>query len=119
MAAEARFAAALTLHQRGRLAEARAGYLEVLALLPGHAPAVHHLGIIALQRGQPAEAIQHFRTALAMAGNDCALHVNLAHAQALCGRMTDALSSLDQALHQTPPSASSILALHNALTECA
>jgi predicted O-linked N-acetylglucosamine transferase (SPINDLY family) len=116
-AAEARFAAALALHHQGRLSEARAGYLGVLVLLPGHSRAVHHLGIIALQRGQPAEAIERFRAALTSAADDCALHANLAQALALCGRAADALSSLDQALRLNPSFVGALLAKGNVLLD--
>ncbi|MBV8405517.1 MAG: tetratricopeptide repeat protein [Gammaproteobacteria bacterium] len=63
-AAHDRFANALALHQQGRLNEARTAYAAVLTLLPRHAPAMHHLGIVALQLGDLGEAMQRFETAL-------------------------------------------------------
>jgi protein O-GlcNAc transferase len=100
--AEKHFAAALALHHRGQLAQARAGYQGVLALVPEHPQATHHLGIIALQLGRAAEAVQHFLRALTLRADDCALHANLGRALAQCGRTTDAVSSLDQALRLNP-----------------
>ncbi len=47
---------ALKLHQEGRLDEAAALAQEILLTHPGHGDALHLLGVIAIQRGQPAPA---------------------------------------------------------------
>ena len=52
------FGLAVRHHQAGRLAEAGALYRQVLAGDRNHFGSLHHLGIIALQRGQPQAAIE-------------------------------------------------------------
>ncbi len=51
-----KFQRAITLHREGKLALARAAYEEVLRVQPGHAAALHSLGIVAHQMGDAARA---------------------------------------------------------------
>lgn len=48
---------ALGLHRQGRLSEAQAAYERLLHIDPGHADALHLLGVIASQRGQFENAV--------------------------------------------------------------
>ena len=52
-------AAAVRLHEEGRLAEAATDYERVLAAQPDHAQALHNLGLIAHTRGGGAPAAYH------------------------------------------------------------
>ncbi|HEY0183625.1 MAG TPA: tetratricopeptide repeat protein, partial [Rhodopila sp.] len=53
---EAAFRQGQQLHMAGRLAEAEQIYRQILAVMPRHADALHALGALALQAGQPAIA---------------------------------------------------------------
>ena len=52
------FLKGVALHEQGRLARAKTCFAEVLGLQPAHAEALHALGVIAAQSGQPKRAIQ-------------------------------------------------------------
>jgi len=117
--AAAKFDAALVLHRQGRLAEAEAIYLEILALAPRHAQASHHAGIIALQLGRIREAITRFQVALDIVDSDPALHANFALALARSRRTSDALSSLDRALLLNPRFVGAMVAKGNILLDIA
>ena len=52
---------ALGYHQRGLLDQAARVYQAILAQNPDHADALHLLGVVALQRGHPARAVEHDR----------------------------------------------------------
>src|SRR5688500_14974659 len=49
---------ALEHHRAGRLAEAEVLYLEIVGANPAHADALHLLGLIALQCGNPVRAVE-------------------------------------------------------------
>lgn len=57
------YAAALSCHQRGDLARARDLYRELLVAEPGHASALHGLGVIAYQERRLDEALEFLRQA--------------------------------------------------------
>ena len=56
MSVEKFFNEGVAQHQAGHLERAEACYRSVLAVHPGHAEALHYLGLISFQRGQFAEA---------------------------------------------------------------
>jgi len=58
------FAEALSCHQAGRLLDAEALYKTVLASEPGHADALHNMGVLQMQCSNPAAAVPWFRAAL-------------------------------------------------------
>jgi len=64
-------------HQAGRLEVAGRIYAEILEQQPRHADALHLLGVIALQRGRPAEAIALIEQALAIQPHFAWAHNNL------------------------------------------
>jgi len=49
-------AAALDLHQAGRMAEAESGYRAILKERPDHVDALHYLGVLLHQRGDNEDA---------------------------------------------------------------
>ena len=51
------FNLALQHHQAGRLADAEVLYRQILAVVPGHADALHSLGILAHQLGRDDVAV--------------------------------------------------------------
>jgi tetratricopeptide (TPR) repeat protein len=89
---------ALALHRRGELAAAEVLYRRALAIAPRQPDALHLLGVITAQRGQPDEAIPLLQAAVAEAHSDANMQANLARACKAAGRFTDALAAFDQAL---------------------
>ena len=71
------FAAAVALHQQGRLHEAEAGYVRVLQVLPGHPKILGNLAALYQQLGRLEEAAACCREALAETPDDPLLHLNL------------------------------------------
>jgi len=55
---------AMACHQAGQLPEAEQGYRAILAQQPGHPDALHNLGILALQVGEMAVALNLLKTVL-------------------------------------------------------
>lgn len=58
------FARALKLHEQGRLQEAEPLYREILSVRPDHVDALHMMGLIKLDKGQPAEALRFVSCAM-------------------------------------------------------
>jgi predicted O-linked N-acetylglucosamine transferase (SPINDLY family) len=96
------FAAALRYHQAGRLNEAEQLYREILAFNPGHADALHLLGVAALQRGQCEVAVERIETAIGLNGKVPSFHNNLGNALKELGRLDEAAASYRKALQLKP-----------------
>ena len=91
-------ATALAHHQAGRLAEAEAGYRTVLDAEANHADALHLLGVVALQRGDPEAAVGLIRRAITVNPDFADFHGNLGHALWQSGRFVEAEASCRRAL---------------------
>jgi len=74
-------ARALEAHRSGRTGEADAAYREILAREPGSADAWHMHGVLALQSGDAALAIERILTALELVPNDAVAWTNLGNAR--------------------------------------
>ena len=98
----ARFGEGLALHQQGRVTEAGRIYHEVLARQPDHFDALHLLGLVAAQTGQPQRAIELIGRAIALNPNVPALYSNLAKALGDLGRYEEAVESCDAAIRLAP-----------------
>ena len=92
------FDEAVRLHQGKRLAEAEPIYRELLAANPRHAGALHLLGVIDIQRGAPAAAIEKIGAALAIKNDAAPFHCNLATALQAVGRADEALAHYRRAV---------------------
>jgi predicted TPR repeat methyltransferase len=68
---------AMELHQRGRLAEAEAIYLELLRAQPRHADALHYLGVLRLRLGHRDHALELLRRSLELAPRNADAWSNL------------------------------------------
>ena len=66
---QARLAAAVALHQQGRLTEAEALYRDILRRDPNHFDALHLCGVAALQARRTAEGVALVRDAIALMRN--------------------------------------------------
>jgi tetratricopeptide (TPR) repeat protein len=97
--------AALGLHQQGRLDEAEALYQQLLAADPGHAEALHMLGVLAHQRGRPPQAVELMTRALALQPDNVPCQLNLAEAYRATGDLDRASAHCREALRLQPDSA--------------
>jgi predicted TPR repeat methyltransferase len=93
---------AVRLHQLGRLEEAQALYRRVLAAAPRQFDALHLLGVIERQRGQPARAVEFIQEALRADPHQARAHCNLGAALQDLGRVDAALASYEAALRIDP-----------------
>jgi tetratricopeptide (TPR) repeat protein len=89
---------ALQHHQAGQLAEAERIYRQVLAAQPAQKDALHLLGVLALQSGKPAIAVDLISRAIAIDPNFADFHWNLGRALLACGRAGDAIASHRRAI---------------------
>jgi len=89
-------------HQAGRLDEAQAGYQAVLALDRRNFDAEHLLGVIALARARPEEALGHFERAVELSPRSAAAQSNLAETYRSLGRLEEALARLRHATQLDP-----------------
>ena len=79
-AIEAYYQNGLKLHGAGRLQEAERAYRHVLAAQPAHADALHMLGVLASQCGQPQAGLACIDQAIALKPTAAMFHVNRAAA---------------------------------------
>jgi tetratricopeptide (TPR) repeat protein/glycosyltransferase involved in cell wall biosynthesis len=91
-------AAALEIHQSGRLSEAEALYRQVLRTRPADPEALHLSGLLAFQMGDQDQAVQSIRKAIAINERAPTYHSNLALALRAQGRIEEAAASLKRAL---------------------
>ena len=70
------FAAAQAHHHAGRLSEAQTLYEEILRSDPRHADALHLLGTVMAQRGQPEQAIPFLHEAIKLRPDSAPYHNN-------------------------------------------
>lgn len=92
------FELAVRHHQAGELAEAEGIYREILAQEPTHAGAVHHLGLIALQRGDVDVAIELIAKAIALQPQYAEAHCNLGNALRGAGKLDEAAAAYREAI---------------------
>lgn len=91
------------LHQRaGRLNEAERIYQRLLAAQRDHPDALHWLGVLALQRGNAATAVELIGRALKIKPDYLEAHSNFALALQAQGRLDDAVAAYERALVISP-----------------
>jgi predicted O-linked N-acetylglucosamine transferase (SPINDLY family) len=93
---------AKAFHATGRLGEARKAYEAILEGDPQNFDAIHHLGILALQRGAPTDAIPLLMQAVESRPRNAQAHANLGTAYLLANLLEDALAAYDVALELAP-----------------
>ena len=93
---------AVQLHQLGKLDEAQALYRQVLEHAPRQFDALHLLGVIERQRGNPEAAARLIGEALQVDPQQARAHCNLGAALQDLDRPQDALDSYEAALRLDP-----------------
>jgi predicted TPR repeat methyltransferase len=101
-AAAALLQEAVRLHQQGKLEEAAAFYRRVLDAAPRQFDALHLLGVIARQQGDPALAARLIEDALQVDAGQARAHCNLGAALQDLGRPHEALAGYETALRLDP-----------------
>ena len=108
------FQAALGHYQAGRVHQAVALFQQILDAEPGHADALHFLGIIALQSGDKDAAAELIGKAIRVKP-DSLMHYNLGLALRAQGKLDEAAASYRQALALKPGYAEAYFNLGNVL----
>ena len=89
-------------HRRNDLDTAERAYRDVLALEPGHATAMHYLGMVHYQRGQPEAALPLLDHAAGLAPGNAEFHSNRGIALGAMQRDREAINAFRQALALAP-----------------
>lgn len=90
------------LHRRNDLAGARARFEQVLAADPQHAEALHALGVISAQGGEPAAALGYFDRAIVRDPGYAMAHFNRGIALMELQRPDEAIKSCQRAIEIKP-----------------
>lgn len=93
---------ALGLHRQNKLEAARERYQRVLTVAPDHFDALHLLGVVARQLGDPATAVGLIERAIQIRPESAAAHCNLGAALHDLGRLHDTLASYERAIALKP-----------------
>lgn len=108
-------AQAIELHRKGRFMEAERVYRRVLQAEPTHPDALHLLGLIAKEAGQPEAAIQLIRKAIAVSPATPSFRSNLAMMFEEQGRYSECEAAARGALELEPTNGNALHCLANAL----
>jgi predicted O-linked N-acetylglucosamine transferase (SPINDLY family) len=106
---------AVAHHQAGRLAEAERIYRQILDLVPDHADALHLLGLVAVQVGHTAAAIDLIGRALAVEPEAGVYHSSLGEAYRRAGQPEQAIACFHRAIAIQPDHAEAHNNLGNTL----
>jgi len=93
---------ALSLHRGGEFEQARALYRHLLRTHPGDPDALHQLGVIAVQTGDPQGGIELIRQSLEIKPDQPEAFSSLGNALRILQKPRDALESFDHALELDP-----------------
>jgi protein O-GlcNAc transferase len=96
--ADAKFQQAFSLHQQGRLGEARNLYEQVLRAHPAHFNALHLFGVLCLQSNLTQPAVDLIANALRVNPNHALAHHHYANALCQLQRYEQAIASYDRAI---------------------
>ena len=93
---------AIALHQDGLLAEAQALYERILETQPNHCDALHLLGVLATQAGDPRLAAERIGKAITTSPDSAPFYSNRGIALRQLGQLDAAVASYDRALGIQP-----------------
>lgn len=94
--------AAMALHQKGQLQQAKAGYEALLATEPQHYQALHLLGLVALQTGNFAAAVDLIGKAIDIFPHSADFYANRGVAQQQLQQFEAAVASYSRAIALNP-----------------
>jgi protein O-GlcNAc transferase len=103
-----RFERAWHLHGQGRLAEAEGLYREILVSTPDHTDALHFLGVLHAQRGDPKSALALIDEAIAADPGNVGAHYNRANTLHSLGRTEEAIACYEIVLSMAPDHAGAL-----------
>lgn len=90
------------IHQQGKLAEAKAGYLAILKANPEHVEALHFYAILLAEEEDFVKARQHLEKAIELAPTQFSLRLNLANIYKSQGMLHDAEQLLQEVINLSP-----------------
>lgn len=93
---------AIRHHERGHLEQAAQLYQQILGRNPHQPDALHLLGVVALQQGNPRQAIERISRAIALNPMAAPYYCNLAEAYRLAGQLDRAVTCCRTALRLQP-----------------
>ncbi len=93
---------AIKLHENGCLSEAETVYRQILLIVPGHVECLRLLGVIFLQRGNHATAIEYFDAALKSDPDNTVALNGRGLVLMATNRLDEALASYDRAVTLRP-----------------
>ncbi len=96
------FQQGLSLHQQSQFEQARVAYEHMLTLHPGHADAMHMLGVMAMQSTNYALAVERISVSVQANPANATAQLNLGLAYKELQRFDEALSCYQQAIHLRP-----------------
>jgi Flp pilus assembly protein TadD len=96
------FQLAIRHHQAGQLAQAENLYVQILAQQPGHAEALHNLGLIACQMGRYDRAVSLIQQAIALKPDFPEACCNLGVALKNQGQLNEAIGAYRRAVTLRP-----------------
>jgi len=105
---------ATTLHNQGKIADAKKLYQQILTKEPNNAHAIHFLGLLASEENQLDIAKQNLETAIRLQPNNAIFHHNTAGFLSRIGDIEHAISHFKQAINLKPDYAEA----YQGLTEC-
>jgi tetratricopeptide (TPR) repeat protein len=94
----AKLEGALKAHRQGQLDTAAALYREILATNPAHFDSLHLLGVVEMNRGDAALAVELIGKALQINKRSAPAHSNMGLALRALARYSEALSACDRAI---------------------
>jgi len=108
---------ALELHKEGRVNEAERAYRSILLASPRDFDALHLLGVLKMQNGDPAEAVRLIAAAIEIDRRSVPAHLNQGLALADLNRHAEALDSFNKALAISPRNADALTGRGDALCD--
>lgn len=117
MNADANLGQAVAHHREGRFEQAERIYKAVLASQPANPDALHLYGVLRMQCGHPAEAVDLIGRAVTARPDDPSFHSNLGTARMEAGDLDGAVQSLQKALSIAPDHPDASFNLGNALMQ--
>ena len=96
------FMKAVSLHQQGKILEAKPIYESILKAFPRHADAMNLLGIIVNEQGHPTQAIQLMRKSIELNPNEIGYRINLANVLRAVNQFEAALENINHVIRVNP-----------------